>query len=81
MKIVVSDSFADEAGKVIPANEAGMPGDWPMECYVTVEFESAGPDQTKMAISHEGIPAEMHDECVEGWNQSIDKLQRFVERN
>jgi uncharacterized protein YndB with AHSA1/START domain len=80
-KIVCTDHFSDKDGNPITANEAGMTGDWPKDLYITIELESIGPDQTKMAISHEGIPAEMHDDCVKGWSESVDKLQKLVERN
>lgn len=80
-KIVTLDYFADANGNMISAKEAGLPGEWPNELYVTVEFESLNPEQTKMTISHEGIPKDMHDDCVQGWSESIDKLQKLVERN
>lgn len=79
--IVSSDYFSDENGNVISAREAGMPGKWPLECIVTVDFSNAHAEQTKIIISHEGIPREMHDECVEGWNSSINKLQKILEHH
>lgn len=80
-KIVFTDHFADENGNTITAKEAGMSGDWPKDLYITVEFESIDPEQTKMVINHAGIPKEMHDDCVGGWSSSIDKFQKLVERN
>lgn len=80
-KIVTTDHFADEKGHVIPASEAGMTGEWPLECLITVEFSGPSKDQTKMTITHKGIPQEMHDDCVDGWNSSINKLQRLVEHH
>lgn len=78
-KIVTTDHFADEKGNVIPAKDVGMPGEWPTDCLITIEFSDANEEQVQISINHEGIPREMHDDCVEGWNSSIDKLQRLVE--
>lgn len=30
---------------------------------------------------HAGIPLQLHDECVQGWNSSLNKLQKLVERH
>jgi uncharacterized protein YndB with AHSA1/START domain len=80
-KIVCTDQFADKNGKPISANEAGLPGDWPMTCYITVLFNKISDHQTQINLTHEGIPKVMHDDCVSGWNSSLDKMQRLVEKN
>lgn len=80
-KIAYTDSFTDKNGKVVSSSEYGMPGEWPEALYVTLTFEKLGDGSTKMHLYHEGIPKEMHDDCVEGWSQSIDKMQRLVERS
>lgn len=79
-KIVCTDSFADKNGNMISAKEAGMSGDWGDVSTITVEFESTYEDETIMHLRHEGIPKEMHDDCVSGWSTSFDKLQKLVER-
>lgn len=76
-KLVFTDSFSDKKGNVIPAAEMDMPGDWPLEMLVTVSFEQTG-EKTRMKLKHEGIPAEMHDECTKGWNESFDKLEENI---
>jgi uncharacterized protein YndB with AHSA1/START domain len=76
-KLVVTDSFSDPKGNIISATEVGMPGDWPMELLITFELEEAD-GATKFKLTHEGIPEEMHDECVKGWNESFDKLERNI---
>lgn len=73
-KLVVSDSFSDEKGNIVPASNYGMSGDWPRELLITFELEKAD-GATKLRLVHEGIPAEMHDECTQGWNESFDKLE------
>jgi uncharacterized protein YndB with AHSA1/START domain len=80
-RIVWTDRFMDSTGEPVPAAYYGMPGEWPDTLLVTVDFESVGPDECRMKLVHEGIPREMHDDCVKGWSSSINKLQRLVERN
>jgi uncharacterized protein YndB with AHSA1/START domain len=73
-KIVVTDSFTDEQGRVVPAAHYGMRGDWPLELLVTVTFEEQD-GKTKMTLRHVGIPAgENLENARAGWNQSFDKL-------
>lgn len=78
-KIITTDQFTDKEGNLITAKEAGLPGDWPDTMRVTIEFKYLGENQSQINIIHEGIPKEMHDDCVSGWSTSIDKLQRLVE--
>lgn len=81
-KLVCQDQFMDKDGNPISAKEYGMPGDWPEGgCRMTVEFSSLGAEESEIQIVHEGIPKDMHDECVSGWSTSIDKLQRLVEHS
>ena len=73
-KIVMTDSFADEKGNVVPASNYGMTGDWPLELTVTLTFEDQG-NKTKMTLKHVGLPAgENRDMAGEGWNESFDRL-------
>lgn len=80
-RIVVTDSFADEDGNIIDASEAGMAGEWPRECLLTIDLRELEDDETLMRLTHEGIPSEMHDDCVQGWTSSIEKLKKLVERH
>ena len=73
-KIVVTDSFADSEGNVVPASEYGMP-EMPLELQVTVTFEDLGDGKTKMTLRHVGFPeGEMSEMAGAGWNESFDKL-------
>ncbi|MBL7931333.1 MAG: SRPBCC domain-containing protein [Bacteroidia bacterium] len=76
-KIVVTDNFADEEGNVITPAEAGMPGDWGTEPVISLELNKNN-DQTEMVLTHSGIPSDMQNDCIDGWNQCFDKLQKFV---
>lgn len=73
-RIVCTDSFADEAGNVVPATYYGMSADFPLEMLVTVTFEDQA-GKTKLTLKHTGLPAgDMSEETGAGWNQSFDKL-------
>jgi uncharacterized protein YndB with AHSA1/START domain len=77
-KIIVTDSFADEKGNVVPASLYGMTGDWPLELVVTVTFE-AKDGKTKFTLRHAGLPeGEMRDMTKVGWNESFDKLEKVL---
>ncbi len=73
-KLVITDSFSDDKGNIKPASDYGMPGNWPRELLITVEMEEAD-GATKLKLVHEGVPPEMRDDCIKGWNESLDKLE------
>ncbi|HAR43950.1 MAG TPA: ATPase [Bdellovibrionales bacterium] len=76
-RIVSTDSFADEKGKVVPASYYGMSAEFPMEMLIQVTlFEEQG--KTKLVLEHIGIPASEHENCAAGWNESFDKLADFA---
>jgi len=77
-RIVMSDHFADEKGRAISANEAGMPGRWPEQITITFEFERAGEAGSRFRLAQQGIPEEMQKDCVQGWSESFDKLERYL---
>jgi uncharacterized protein YndB with AHSA1/START domain len=74
-KIVYLDSFSDEKGNIISGTEAGLPGEWPMELNVTVTFEESN-GKTILKINQTGIPEAMYDDCIKGWQQCFDKLEK-----
>ena len=76
-KLVVTDSFSDDKGNIKPASEYGMPGEWPKELLITVYLEEAD-GATKMKLKHQGIPNEMREDCINGWNESFDKLEENI---
>ena len=76
-KLVVTDNFSDEKGNIKPASEYGMPGNWPKELLITVYLEEAD-GATKMKLKHQGIPGEMREDCIKGWNESFDKLEENI---
>lgn len=72
-KIVVTDSFADSSGNIVSSTTYNMP-EMPLELLITIEFEEVD-GKTNMWLKHEGMPAEMADECEKGWQSSFDKLE------
>lgn len=44
------------------------------ENIIWITFEETG-EKIKMHLQQVGIPPEMYDECIKGWNQSFDKLE------
>ena len=76
-KIVLTDSFADSEGNIVPASFYNMPGEWDLELLVTVEFEDVD-RKTNMTMKHAGLPVEISDECIKGWQSSFDKLESNV---
>jgi uncharacterized protein YndB with AHSA1/START domain len=75
-KLVFTDSFSDEKGNIISASSHNMPGEWPLELLVTVTLDEIG-EKTKLKLVHKGIPREMQKECTQGWNESLDKMERI----
>jgi uncharacterized protein YndB with AHSA1/START domain len=73
-RIVVTDSFADEAGRVVPATHYGMGPSFPLEMQITATFEAEG-SGTRLTLRHAGLPAGPDREgATQGWNESLDKL-------
>ncbi len=73
-RLVMTDSFADADGNVVPATHYGMGADIPLELHVTVTFEEFE-GKTRMTLRHVGFPpGEMSDLVGAGWNESFDKL-------
>ncbi|HAL44723.1 MAG: ATPase [Planctomycetes bacterium GWF2_42_9] len=76
-RIVMTDSFSDINGNVVPATHYSMSGDFPLEMQITVDFEFEE-GKTKITLTHEGIPDSEKENCTKGWNQSFDKLAEFL---
>ena len=81
--IVCTDQICDHKGNPISPEEADMDEEWEDvgTLIFSVKFEELGNDRTRIQLVHEGIPASMHDECVEGWSTSLDKMKVLVEKH
>jgi uncharacterized protein YndB with AHSA1/START domain len=76
-RIVYDDNFADSEGNTVPASYYDMPGEWPAGGNkVTITLEAVN-GKTKMSLQHEDIPEDMYDDCITGWQQSLDKIENL----
>lgn len=77
-RLVASDSFADETGRVVPAAFYGLGDEMPLEMLMTVTFEDRG-GKTMMTLRHAGLPpGEQMEGARQGWGESFDKLAEFL---
>ena len=77
-KIVAKMSFSDDKGNPVPASYYEMPGNWPMETMLTVTFEDAEEDKTKVTVREDGIPSEMAEPSWQGWQQQLNKIDEIL---
>jgi uncharacterized protein YndB with AHSA1/START domain len=78
-KIVMTDSFADEKGNVVPPSYYGMDMVWPEEVLVTVTFEELENCTTLITLRYSGLPAgEISEQNEIGWIEAFDKLAAFL---
>jgi uncharacterized protein YndB with AHSA1/START domain len=76
-RIVSSLSFADETGKAIPGSKTPVPGRWPNEVTVIVEFsESSG--KTKVTVTEVGLPLFVKIVSRIAWDQQFDKIEGLL---
>ncbi len=79
-RIVLTDSFSDPSGKIVPASHYGMSDEWPLELQMTVTFEE-DKGRTKLTLNHVGIPEGQGKEFTKaGLNESLDKLAEYLEK-
>lgn len=78
-RLVMQDHFSDKHGHMLTPQQAGMKGDWKNELTISLEFsEEAG--SSRLLLKHQGVPTEFHVRYMAGWEESLDKLQVFLER-
>jgi hypothetical protein len=70
-------SFSDENGKALPGSKVPVPGKWPDEITVTVEFKEAN-GKTTIIITEVGIPLIMNFFGKLGWQQQLDKFETLL---
>ena len=76
-KIVSTMSFSNENGKTIPGSQVSVPGQWPNEVAVIVEFsESEG--KARVTVTEVGIPLIAYPLSKIGWVQQFDKIQLLL---
>jgi uncharacterized protein YndB with AHSA1/START domain len=78
-RLVMTDSFADEKGNIVPASYYGMSTDFPLELLITVIFEERD-GKTELTLRHTGMPPGADSEGArQGWSESFDKLAEYLE--
>jgi uncharacterized protein YndB with AHSA1/START domain len=76
-KIVSTMSFSNENGKITPGSQVSVPGQWPNEITVIVEFsESEG--KARVTVTEVGIPLIAYALLKIGWAQQFDKIQLLL---
>lgn len=77
-RIVCTDSFADNDGKIVPASYYGFEGYWPLELLLTLIFEEDH-GKTRLTLQHTGFPpGDVVEMTKTGWNESLDKLAAIL---
>lgn len=77
-RIVSTDAFCDEKGKIVPASYYGMDVEWPDDVLVTMTLKEQN-GKTEMTLKHSGIPAGVFAEMAEaGWKESLDRLEQCL---
>jgi uncharacterized protein YndB with AHSA1/START domain len=76
-KIVSTMSFSNENGETIPGSQVSVPGQWPDEITVIVEFsESEG--KARVTVTEVGVPLIAYPLLKIGWAQQFDKIQLLL---
>ena len=76
-RIVSTMSFGNQNGKIIPGSQVSVPGKWPNEIAVIVEFsESQG--KARVTVAEVGIPLIVYPLSKIGWAQQFDKIQLLL---
>ena len=76
-KIVSTMSFSNENGKTIPGSQVSVPGQWPNEITVIVEF-SDSEGKARVTVTEVGIPLIAYALLKIGWAQQFDKIQLLL---
>lgn len=74
-RLVYNDDFSDSKGNKVDPSYYHMSGTWG-DIKVTVEFEDMG-GRSRMVMTQSGIPEEMYDDCIQGWQECFDKMAKI----
>jgi uncharacterized protein YndB with AHSA1/START domain len=77
--LIMTSSFADERGNIVPASYYDMSADIALETVVTVRLQEIDDKKrTKLILTHAGIAkmsALERSSMEQGWNESLDKME------
>ena len=82
-KLVMTDSFADEKGTIVPATYYGMGTEFPLKMTITVTFQEIE-GKTKFTLTHSGTSTLSETDRAgmrQGWSESFDKLAGILVRH
>lgn len=77
-RIASTLTFADGGKKPVPASHYNIPGEWPAQTTVLIEFSVPAEGQTHVKITEEGIPMIMSVPAKMGWEQQLDKIDALM---
>lgn len=86
-KLVVTDYFSDEEGNIQSPDKFGQEPNFPEELTVTVIFEEIEDGKTKLSITYpkpetaEQMDAILKSGMKEGWQSSLNKLEKSLKEN
>ena len=72
-KITASMAFADSSGTLLSAAEIPLPGKWPAEIGLKVEFKDLG-TKTQIKVTETGVPLLMYLVAKMQWEQQLSKF-------
>ncbi len=76
-RIVSTMSFSNESGETLPSSQVSVPGKWPNQITVIVQFsESEG--KARVTVTEVGIPLIVYPLSKIGWAQQFDKIQLLL---
>jgi len=78
-RIVSTMSFSNENGKIIPGSQVSVPGRWPDDITVIVEFREAD-GKARVTVTEVGIPLIASPLMKIGWAQQFDKIQVLLQK-
>jgi uncharacterized protein YndB with AHSA1/START domain len=76
-KLVSTMSFSNETGQAIPGAQVSVPGRWPNEIIVLVDFTEAQ-GKAKVTVTEAGIPLIAYPLMKMGWAQQFNKIQSLL---
>ena len=76
-KIVCTDHFSDPKGNIVPAADLGIPGEWPEELLLTINFKEKS-DKTVISLQYDGVPEELYEDYVSAWQHSLNRLNNLL---
>jgi uncharacterized protein YndB with AHSA1/START domain len=73
-RLVMTNSFADEHGNIVPVSYYDTRSKYPLEMELDLTLEDLG-GRTRLVLEHKGLPSgEIIEQTRQGWSEELDKL-------